>query len=373
MSPRGRRGPPWRQHAPPPWWPNDEPWPPHGPPWRHRRRDIRRRFAIFFGVLFLLLAIPVIAAFHATTSQWGNDRDGPPFPWFVPFFWLGLILLIVWTVRRLRRTIDPLADVMEAAARVAEGDYTVRVQADGPGDVRHLIEAFNTMTIRLQANEQQRTHLFSDIAHELRTPLSVVHGTIEGMLDGVYPKDDEHLAPMLDHTRVIARLLNDLQTIATAEAGTLQLYREPTDLAALIGDVAAAFAPVAALDGIQLTTDLTTTPELEIDPVRIRQVLDNLVANALRYTTGGGHIALSLRETDEGIAIEVRDTGRGMTPEEVGRMFERFAKSADSGGSGLGLAIAKSLVDAHGGTITGTSQPGKGTTVTITLPAGATR
>ena len=320
-------------------------------------------------MLFVFLAIPAILAFHATTSQWGNDRDGPPFPWFVPFFWIGFLLLVVWTVRRLRRTIGPLAEVMEAAARVADGDYTVRVQADGPGDVRHLIEAFNTMTIRLQANERQRTHLFSDIAHELRTPLSVVHGTIEGMLDGVYPKDDEHLAPMLDHTRVIARLLNDLQTISTAEAGTLQLYREPTDLAAVIADVAAAFTPTATKDGVELRTDLATIPEMEIDPVRIRQVLDNLVANALRYTPEGGHVALSLRQTTGGIAIEVRDTGRGMTPEEVGRMFERFAKSADSGGSGLGLAIAKSLVDAHGGTITGTSQPGTGTTVTITLPA----
>lgn len=285
----------------------------------------------------------------------------------MPFFWVGLFVLIIWTVRRLRRTIGPIAEVMEAAGRVADGDYTVRVQADGPGDVRNLIQAFNTMTIRLQVNEQQRTHLFSDIAHELRTPLSVVHGTIEGMLDGVYPKDDEHLAPMLDQTRVIARLLNDLQTIATAEAGALQLHREPTDLAALIGDAVASFTPAATKAGVELRTDLATIAEQEIDPVRIRQVLDNLIANALRYTPEGGHVALSLRETDGSITIEVRDTGRGMAPEQVARMFERFAKSADSGGSGLGLAIAKSLVDAHGGAISGTSHPGAGTTITITI------
>jgi two-component system sensor histidine kinase BaeS len=173
---------------------------------------------------------------------------------------------------------------------------------------------------------------------------------------------------MLDQTRVIARLLNDLQTIATAEAGALVLHREPTDLQALIADVIASFTPAATKAGIALRLELTTVPELAIDPVRIRQVLDNLVVNALRYTPEGGHVALSLKESARNIEIEVRDTGRGMAPEEVGRMFERFAKSADSGGSGLGLAIARSLVDAHGGSITGTSEPGAGTTITITLP-----
>ena len=320
--------------------------------------------------VFLILIVG-IAGFinNAFDRNWeSKGSDGPPFPWFAPFFWIGIVVLIVWIVRRVRRTVGPIADIMDATWRVAEGDYSVRVNAPGPADVQGLANAFNTMAARLETNERQRTHLFSDIAHELRTPLSVVQGTIEGMLDGVYPKDDEHLAPMLDQTRVIARLLNDLQTIATAEAGALLLHRETTDLRDLIAEVIASFAPAATKDGIELRSNLATVPELEIDPVRIRQVLDNLVANALRYTPEGGHVALSLRQSAGRIEIDVRDTGRGMAPDDVGRMFERFAKSADSGGSGLGLAIAKSLVEAHGGAITGTSEPGAGTTITILLP-----
>lgn len=369
MPPRWSGGPPWHRQGPPTWWPEGEQWPPERPLWERYRRRFRNRILVILGI-FLILIVGIAGFIHnAVDANWeSRESDGPPFPWFAPFFWIGIVVLIVWIVRRLRRTVAPIADIMDATWRVAEGDYSVRVNAPGPADIQGLANAFNTMAARLETNERQRTHLFSDIAHELRTPLAVVQGTIEGMLDGVYPKDDEHLAPMLDQTRVIARLLNDLQTIATAEAGALLLHREPTDLRELIADVIASFTPAATKDGIELRSNLTTTPELDIDPVRIRQVLDNLVANALRYTPEGGHVTLSLNESAGDIEIEVRDTGRGMAPEEVGRMFERFAKSADSGGSGLGLAIAKSLVEAHGGSISGASSPATGTTITITLP-----
>lgn len=315
------------------------------------------------------MAAAIAIAYNDGLSDWGEQRDGPPFPWFfIPLFWIGFIFFSIWTFRRLRRTIKPIAEIMEAAGRVADGDYSVRVQANGPGDVRQLVEAFNTMTIRLQTNEEQRTHLFADTAHELRTPLAVIQGTIEGMVDGVYPKDEAHLAPLLDQTRIIARLLNDLQTIATAEAGVLVLHRTETDLAALIGDTIASFAPGADHNGIDLHAEVTRLPELSLDPLRIRQVLDNLVANALRYTPADGSVRIESDSNDDSVRVAVCDTGRGMTPDETSRVFERFVKSLDSGGSGLGLAIAKSLVEAHGGTITAESGPGAGTTITFTLP-----
>lgn len=259
---------------------------------------------------------------------------------------------------------------MEAANLVAEGDYSTRVEPRGPRDVRQLVEAFNTMTVRLQTNEEQHKHLFADTAHELRTPLAVIQGMVEGMLDGVYPKDEAHLAPLLDQTRIIARLLNDLQTIATAEAGVLVLHKTETDLAALVQDVVASFAPGAERNGVDLGADVAGMPTISLDPERIRQVLDNLVANALRYTPAGGSVRIEADQGEAGVRVSVRDTGRGMTPDQLSRIFERFVKSADSGGSGLGLAIARSLVEAHGGTITAESAPGTSTTISFTLPVG---
>jgi signal transduction histidine kinase len=258
--------------------------------------------------------------------------------------------------------------VIDATERVAEGDYSVRVSTSGPPETQGVAGAFNTMVARLEANEQQRKHLLSDIAHELRTPLAVVQGTIEGMIDDVYPKDEAHLAPLLDQTKVIARLLNDLQTVATTEAGMLALHRARTDMGDLLQDVAASFSPMTADRNVSLTAEVTRDVELEVDPVRLRQVLDNLVSNAIRYTPEGGRITLGLNAFVGEAVITVRDTGRGMTASEASRMFERFVKSADSGGSGLGLAIAKGLVEAHGGTISARSEPGKGTTITIRLP-----
>jgi len=271
-------------------------------------------------------------------------------------------------IRKVGRTFSPMAHVVDAADRVAGGDYSVRVDPNGPPAVRSMVDAFNTMTERLESNEVQRKHLLSDIAHELRTPLAVVQGTIEGMLDKVYPMDADHLAPLLDQTQLITRLLNDLQTVATAEAGVLELHRSRTDISGLIRDVVTSFTPMASHRGVQITAHAQERVELDIDPIRIKQVLDNLVTNALRYTGEGGSVAVALESHGHEVLIHVSDTGRGMTTEEAARMFERFVKSSDSGGSGLGLAIAKGLVEAHGGTISAISEPGKGTTVTIRLP-----
>lgn len=303
-------------------------------------------------------------------SSWNNQQHQGGPPSFGPFIGLGIIIVAtVFVVRRIRRTVGPLVEVMDAADRVAQGDYAARVAGSGPKEVSRLISSFNAMAERLDVNETQRRRLFADIAHELRTPLSVIQGNIEGMLDGIYPRDDDHLAPLLDETRVISRLLNDLQTIATAEAGMLQLHREPAAINDLLRDVLAAFTPLATSQGIALV--IAGDPVLvdaNIDAVRIRQVLDNLVSNAIRYTPAGGTIRISVHQEGDDVAYTVTDTGKGMDPEEAARMFERFVKSKDSGGSGLGLAIAKGIVEAHGGTISANSSSGEGTSVRFTLP-----
>jgi signal transduction histidine kinase len=225
------------------------------------------------------------------------------------------------------------------------------------------------MTARLHANEEQRRHLLADVAHELRTPLSVVRGNLEGMLDGVYPRDDAQLTAIIEQTAHMTRLLEDLRTLSLAEAGTLQLFLEPTDIGELIADVVAAFRAKADAAGVALIASTSSVSDIDVDPTRLREVLENLVTNALRYTPADGTIRIDATPNETGVTITVADTGTGISPTILPVLFQRFAKSADSGGSGLGLGIAKRLIDAHGGTISAESEPGHGTTIRIWLPA----
>ncbi|MFL6200505.1 MAG: sensor histidine kinase [Thermoanaerobaculia bacterium] len=210
--------------------------------------------------------------------------------------------------------------------------------------------------------DRLRRQLMADVAHELRTPLAILQGRIEGLLDGVYPRDDTHLAELLDETRHLARLVEDLGTLAHAEAGALELRKEMVDLGDLVRDVAAALPrPIV----VEVPAEL---PALEVDPVRIRQVLLNLLANALRHTPAEGVISVEVQAQPQRMLIRVRDTGSGIAPEDLPHLFERFQKGSDSRGSGLGLAIARKLVLAHGGDIGIESTPGQGTEVTVSLP-----
>jgi signal transduction histidine kinase len=210
--------------------------------------------------------------------------------------------------------------------------------------------------------DRLRRQLMADVAHELRTPLAILQGRVEGLLDGVYPRDEHHLAELLEETRHLSRLVEDLGTLAHAEAGALELRKETVDLGDLIRDVAASLPrPVAVVVPPEL-------PAIEADPVRIRQVLLNLLANALRHTPVEGAVAVEVEAGPRWILLRVRDSGSGIAPEDLPRIFERFQKGSDSGGSGLGLAIARKLVLAHGGDIGIESAPGKGTEVTVSLP-----
>jgi two-component system sensor histidine kinase BaeS len=202
--------------------------------------------------------------------------------------------------------------------------------------------------------DRLRRQLLADVAHELRTPLAILQGRIEGLLDGVYPRDESHLAELLDETRHLSRLVEDLGTLAHAEAGALELRKESVDLGDLVRDVAASLPrPI----DVRVPADL---PAVEVDPVRIRQVLLNLLANAIRHTPPEGTVAVEVEAPPQRILLRVRDSGSGIAPEDLPRIFERFQKGSDSGGSGLGLAIARKLVLAHGGDIGIESAPGRG-------------
>jgi len=381
----------------PPWWPEDEPWPPHDR--RGLRSGFYRRVGILLGLLFLLTLGGCTLAFWLIALQigfidlpWMHGRPGlgMPMPMMRGFGWWWLWPMVLGlgflgaglTLLALRRTTAPVGDVMEAAQRVAAGDYGVRVAERGPAEVRALARSFNAMTARLQTSDEQRRRLLADVTHELRTPLTVVQGNLEALLDGVYPRDDAHLTSLLEETRVLSRLIDDLRTLSLAESGVLKLQREPTDLGVLLTEAVHAFRAQAQAAGVALRTDLADDlPLLEIDPLRVREVLSNLIANALRYTPPGGTITIMARhagshtnpsasQPDRALEIAVHDTGAGIAPEALPHIFDRFYKSEESRGSGLGLAIARSLVLAHGGAITAESERGKGTTIRFTLPAG---
>jgi signal transduction histidine kinase len=279
------------------------------------------------------------------------------------------LVAIVALTTVLRRTGGPLAQVMEAADRVAAGDYEVRVAEQGPRPVRALARSFNTMTERLQNADRLRRNLMADVAHELRTPVTVLQGRLEGLIDGVYRRDDEQMSELLEETRLLSRLIDDLRTLAQSDAGALRLEREPTNLVALVHDVVRATQTDAA--ATSATLNLTTSgesAEVDLDPLRIREVLTNLLSNALRYAGADGAVTVSVKSVANEVAVAVADTGVGMLPDEVARMFDRFYKGPESRGSGLGLAIAKGIVTAHGGRIWASSERGQGTTVTFTLP-----
>jgi two-component system OmpR family sensor kinase/two-component system sensor histidine kinase BaeS len=282
-----------------------------------------------------------------------------------------LLLLFAWllaarSVRRLAARVD---DVIDAVGRVADGDLTARVAERGPSDARSLARAFNAMTSRLEASEEQRRKMLADVSHELRTPLSVMQGSLEAIVDGVRPADEAHLAAILDETKVLSRLVEDLRTLSLAESGALALHREPTDLAALATETLASFGTQAEGAGITLGAELEPgLPPVDADPVRAREILVNLIANALRYTPPSGRVSVDARRVQGVVEVRVRDTGMGISPDALDHIFDRFYKSAESRGAGLGLAIAKQLVEAHGGAISASSVVGKGTDIQFTLP-----
>jgi len=388
MPVRGPDNP--RPHERPGWWPDDEEWPPRewgapwwgargrggqwGPPWR--RPGMARRFGCFILLLSLVfvsigvVGLWVIGSLLGLVAGDGALTDLARAAVVVILIAGGAA--IVFGIRLARGVGPPLDALVEATGRVEGGDYSARVPevTRGPRELRHLARAFNTMTSRLEADEAQRRRLLADVSHELRTPLAVIQGNAEAIVDGVYPADAEHLGTILEETRVLSRLIEDLRTLSLAEAGTLALHREPTDLAILAAEVGRSFEQLAGASGAHIEVDVPDDlPLLDVDPIRLREVLANLVANALRYAGSGGTVRITGRATQAGVELEVVDDGPGIPEDLLPTVFNRFAKAPESRGSGLGLAIARAIVQAHGGRISADSGPGRGTTIRIVLPS----
>jgi two-component system sensor histidine kinase BaeS len=292
-------------------------------------------------------------------------------PSFALSAFIGVLILVVLAsgLRRLvRGTAVPVGELVEAAGRVEAGEVGTQVAERGPSEVRALARAFNAMSSRLEETDASRRRLLADVSHELRTPLTVMQGTLEGILDGVYPADDAHLAPVLEETRVLARLIDDLRTLSLSEVGVLRLHREQTDLGRLMEEVVGGHRAAADEAGVGISVSTAGLSPIEIDPARIRQVVGNLVANALRFTPRGGTVTVTAgRDAKEGW-VTVRDTGPGIEADALPHVFDRFYRSPDSAGSGLGLSIARNLVAAHGGSISVASPPAGGTEVRFTIP-----
>ncbi len=284
------------------------------------------------------------------------------------------VLAALWLARRIVR---PVVDLTHAARTIAGGRRASPVPVAGRDEIAELGRTFNHMAARLAEDEEQRRRLFAGIAHELRTPLSVIQGTLEGMLDRVIEPAPERIAGLHSQTVLLNRLITDLRDLSLAQARQLALHRRTIDLAGFVRETMEALAPLFDERGVALrVTAPDGLPPVDADPDRLRQIVQNIVENALRHTPPGGQVRIALEADANGVRLAVTDTGSGISVDDLPHIFEHFyradrSRARSSGGTGLGLAIVKSLVEAHGGRVTVESTPGAGSTFTIALPAPA--
>ncbi|MGC5562516.1 ATP-binding protein [Streptomyces sp. FR-108] len=284
----------------------------------------------------------------------------------------GLVLVVTCAMTVLLgvRLVRPLRALIAAAQRPA--DEAVRVPVLTKDEIGDLAVAFNDLTDRREALERERRALVNDVAHELRTPLTNIRSWLEAAQDGLTPADQELLALLLDEAVLLQHVIDDLRDLAAAEAGNLVLHREPLSIRQVLEQVELAHRGAAGPAGVRLRIEAAEELAADADPVRLRQVISNLVSNAIRHTPNGGQVVLRSRVEGDELVVEVADSGTGIDPADLPHVFDRFwradkSRTRQTGGSGLGLAITRKLTEAHDGTVSVTSTPGLGSVFTVRL------
>lgn len=287
---------------------------------------------------------------------------------------LGILTLIIGLLL-MRRFINPLSEVIAAAQAVSQGDLTARVPVQARNDdLSALSDHFNRMAEELERSDKQRRNLLADIAHELRTPITILRGRLEGILDGVYQADEANIAPALEETYLLERLVEDLRLLALAEANQLRFELKPVNLAELGETILGLFSAQAGEKNVRLNIEAQPNlPTVMVDPQRFQQVVGNLIDNALRYTPSGSSIDLAIWRNNGTVELTVADEGPGIPDNELEHVFDRFwrgekSRARATGGAGLGLSIARQLVEAQGGKISARNRKPRGFEVQITLP-----
>jgi signal transduction histidine kinase len=292
-------------------------------------------------------------------------------PYLIGFTLISIVVGILLS----RSVSAPLSKLADAARSIGRRDLSRRVEVRGSQEIQEVAQAFNEMAADLQQAEILRQNLLADVAHELRTPITVIQGNLQAILDDVYELDKAEIAQLYDQTRQLTHLVDDLRELAQAEARQLPLEIIPVDLSVLASDVAAIYESIAEVQQIQLQTRISKgLPLIQGDRARLMQCLQNLLNNAFRHTPAGGVVTLSVQQQEKILEVSVQDSGSGIAPEHLPHVFDRFyrvdpARARETGGTGLGLAITRAIIQNHGGTISAVSAgEGQGSTFTISLP-----
>jgi len=287
---------------------------------------------------------------------------------------IAAVLALVMARWLARGMTQPLRDMADASRRMETGDYSTRIYTTTRDEVGQLGAAFNRMSRELDNLEASRRDLVANVSHELKTPITAIRAHLENLLDGVEEPNAEILQVMLSQSERLGRLVEQLLDLSRLESGEVPLRREEISLGPLVSRVMSEIEVARAARAVEVLSDLPNDlPTIEADPERVHQVIFNLVDNAVRYTPEGGEVRIAAQRHNGSIEVSVADTGVGIPPDALPRLFERFyrvdgARTRDDGGTGIGLAIARSVVEAHGGTIRAESEFGRGSTFTFDLP-----
>ncbi len=284
----------------------------------------------------------------------------------------GIALIMArWLARGMTQ---PLRDMADAARLMETGDYSTRIHTTTRDEVGQLAAAFNRMSQELDNLETSRRDLVANVSHELKTPITAIRAHLENLLDGVEEPNPEILQVMLAQSERLGRLVEQLLDLSKLESGEVQLRREQVSLGPLVSQVMSEIEVASADRSVELVSEVAgDLPAIEADPERVHQVIFNLVDNAVRFTPEGGEVRIEAHRHDGAVEVTVADTGVGIPADALPRLFERFyrvdsARARGDGGTGIGLAIARSVVEAHGGTIRAKSEPGHGSAFTFDLP-----